>query len=70
MDLEKTKRLFEELLKEYYNSETYGILFYSTDKTRDFAILDKKIERYKQRLNEAITIHGTATTEPQPTKQA
>lgn len=59
MDLERTKRLFEELIKKYHKSETYGILFYSTDKIRDFAALDREIKRYQERLSEAI---GGATT--------
>lgn len=43
--------LFNEAIKEYEKSETFCIWFYSTDKARDFKILNDKVANFKKRLN-------------------
>lgn len=45
------KNLFEEVTKAFERSETEAILFYSTDKERDFRLLEKRVAQFKERFN-------------------
>lgn len=55
MDPTKVLQVFNELVKEYEKTETYCILFYSSNHTRDFALLKSKVESYKQKINAALS---------------
>lgn len=51
MDIVELDRLFNDLIKQYQTTETQCILFYSSDKERDFKILEEKVKQYRKRLN-------------------
>ncbi len=54
MDLIEMKKVTDELLKEFERTEGYNILVYSSDKTRDFGLLSKKMEKYRKRIGKAL----------------
>lgn len=54
MDQIELKKLVDKLLVEYEKSEGFGILFYSTNKNRDFELLRKKVERYKIKFDKCF----------------
>lgn len=54
MDVQKTIDLFDDVIKQYEKSETYSILFYSTNFNRDFNILKNNVTKYRERLNKII----------------
>lgn len=71
MDPTKVLQILNELVKEYEKTETYCILFYSSNHTRDFALLKSKVELYKQRINAALSdgyLHDSKTR-TDPTKE-
>lgn len=55
MDQIELKKLVDKLLVEYEKSEGFGILFYSTNKNRDFELLRKKVEKYKVKFDKCFT---------------
>jgi len=52
----KILNILEQVLKDYKNSETHSILFYSKNQPRDFKILEDKITDYKKKLKEVLEI--------------
>jgi hypothetical protein len=54
MDAIGIARLLEEMIKEYEKVETYCILFYSTDHSRDFRLMQEKVNLYRARLNKLL----------------
>ena len=64
MDIEKIIDVFDDILKDYEKSETYSILFYSTNFNRDFNLLRDRVVNYKSRLNKVLAdgIKGTKQT--------
>lgn len=61
MDYQELRKLIDKLLVEYEKSEGFGILFYSTDKNRDFELLRKKIDRYRVKFDKQFTDDRTQT---------
>lgn len=54
----KVDIVIEELLVEYERTELHCILFYSSNKSRDFGILEKKVKDYRERIKKALAEDG------------
>lgn len=63
MDRQKINKVFEEVLKEYEKSEMHCILFYSSDKIRDFGLLIKKANHFRKMINEVLDDRPSSYTE-------
>jgi outer membrane receptor for Fe3+-dicitrate len=48
------KNLFDDLIKSYEREAKEAILYYSTDKVRDFKLLSGKLEAYKKQCAELL----------------
>jgi hypothetical protein len=59
MDTGAYTRLVEDLMHDFQTAEKHNILFYSTNKSRDFKLLDGRLKRYKTRLD--LLMHGANT---------
>ena len=55
----EVKEIIDRLLIDYEKSESLCILFYSSDKIRDFKLLNDKLTSYKQQLD--CQLNGTET---------
>ena len=55
----EVKEIVDRLLIDYEKSERLCILFYSSDKIRDFKLLNDKLTSYKQQLD--FQFNGTET---------
>lgn len=54
LDVVAIQQLVERLIKDYETAETHCTLFYSTDKSRDYAIMNKKVKRYREKLGKLL----------------
>jgi hypothetical protein len=57
-DVTGVVKLMETLIKEYEKAEIHAILFFSTDITRDFKLLDERVKLYKDKLGKLLSNGG------------
>jgi hypothetical protein len=50
MDAIGITKIFEDVIKDYETSESHCILFYSTDKDRDYKILYAKVKEHREKF--------------------
>ncbi len=56
LDTEKIKTLFDEVLDEYRSVKQSVIHDYEYEREKEFQRLEREIEEYKQRLQDALGI--------------